>query len=672
MKELKFKIFLLLATLFIIISFALEIHYIRHETIPFPTQIILLLLFNLTFLALLVLIFFIAKSLVKLFFERKHQVPGYKFKTRLVAIFVIITLIPSLLLFFIASGLITNYIDRWFAPQVKIQIESSVEIAKTVYENEKQKALGFARTHVSGKKEVQKNYTLKYIYHLPEEATETIKAAFEGKEGAEVISGDNKDLIRAAVPEYKNGRVVRVAIVETYMPPSVTKNAERINEAYENYLTLESLKVPVKANYLLILGFITIIVVFFALWVSLRISRGITDPIQMLVLANEKVSAGNLDVSIDIEREDEIGLLVNSFNEMVKNLKASKESIQSAYLYLKNILDNINSGVIMLNINGEISMINGAACMILGIRQDEVMNKNYNELLLKIDSQEIVEIVKNIEGKKFRPVKRQVNTFIGDKKIVLNIFITSLKDNEKYIGLLVVFDDITEAIEAQKALTWQDAARKIAHEIKNPLTPIRLSTERMIKKWNNRDKEFENVFYQSTKTIIREVESLKKLVDEFSKYGKMPEIKKMPVNLYNMIDEVAHLYQGYKDIKINVSIPDNAPMVELDKEQFKRVLINIFDNAIQAMSNIGNIDVIANFDSELNSVFIEISDTGTGIKKVDIERLFHPNFSTKKDGTGLGLAIANRIVKEHGGNITVRENIPKGTVFRIDVPIKET
>ncbi len=671
MKELRFKIFLFISAIFIITSFALQIHYLKHETIPFTTQIILLLLFNLTFLALLVLIFFIAKSLVKLFFERKHQVPGYKFKTRLVATFVIITLIPSALLFFIASGLITNYIDRWFIPQIKTPIESSIEIAKTIYENEKQKALSFARTRIHNEKETQENYKVKYIYQVPEEATETIKAAFEGKEGAEVISNETRDIIRAVVPEYKNGRIVRVVIVETFMPSSITKYAEKINDAYENYLTLESLKVPVKANYLLILGFITTIVVFFALWVALRISRNITDPIQMLVLANQQVSSGNLDVHIDLEKEDEIGLLVNSFNEMVKNLKAGKESIQSAYLYLKNILDNINSGVIMLDVNGNISMINGAACIILGIRQDEVINKNYNELLLKIDSQEIRDIVKSIEGRQFRPVKKQFSTLIGDKKLDLNIFITSLKDKEKYIGLLVVFDDITEAIEAQKALTWQDAAKKIAHEIKNPLTPIRLSTERMMKKWDKRDKDFENIFYQSTRTIIREVESLKKLVNEFSKYGKMPEIKKKPANLYNIMDEVIHLYYGYKNIKIYLSIPDNIPPVELDTEQFKRVLINIFDNAIQAMSDTGVINVVINFNSELNSLSVEIADTGTGIKTTDMDRLFQPNFSTKKGGTGLGLAIANRIVKEHGGKITVRENIPKGSVFRIEMPVKE-
>jgi len=671
MKELRFKIFLFLSAIFIIISFALEIHYVRHEIIPFPTQIILLLLFNLTFVALLVLIFFIAKSLVKLFFERKHQVPGYKFKTRLVTIFVIITLIPSALLFFIASGLITNYIDRWFIPQIKIPIESSVEIAKTVYENEKQNALIFAREQIYNEKNFQKNYTVKYIYHLPEEATETIKAAFEGKEGAEVVSGDNRDLIRAAVPEYKNGRVVKVVVVETYMPSKITKNAEKINDAYENYLTLESLKVPVKANYLLILGFITTIVVFFALWVALRISRNITDPIQMLVFANQQVSSGNLDVHINLEKEDEMGILINSFNEMVKNLKAGKESIQSAYLYLKNILDNINSGVIMLDIKGEISMINGAACMILGLRHDEVINKNYNELLSKIDSQEIKEIVKSIEGRQFRPVKKQVSTMIGDKKLSLNIFITSLKDNEKYIGMLVVFDDITEAIEAQKALTWQDAAKKIAHEIKNPLTPIKLATERMMKKWINKDKDFEKTFPQSIQTIIKQVDSLKKLVDDFSKYGKMPEIKKKEVILYNIIDEVIHLYYGYKNIKINVSIPDNIPPIELDTEQFKRVLINIFDNAIQAMSGSGVIDVVIDFNSELNNLSVEIADTGTGIQTTDMGRLFQPNFSTRKGGTGLGLAIANRIIKEHGGKITARENIPKGSVFRIEIPIKE-
>jgi two-component system, NtrC family, nitrogen regulation sensor histidine kinase NtrY len=670
MKNPAFKIFLIAIAFLLIVSFGLEIHYMSHEEVALSTRLTLLLLLNMTFLALLILMFFVAKSLVKLHFERKHKIPGYKFKTKLVATLVILTLIPSSFLFILSSGLITNYIDRWFSPQIKIPLDSSIEIAKAVYENEKQEALTFAKAPVSGK--TVKGYRVKYLSKIPVDASETIRAAFEGKEGTEVVSGGKGDLIRAVVPEYKGGTLTRIILVETVVPVDITKNVEKIKEAYENYMALESWKVPIKANYLLILGFMTFIVVFMALWVGLRIARGITDPIQKLALATQQVAAGDLNTKVDIGREDEIGLLVDSFNDMVKKLKSGNESLQSAYLYIKNILNNINSGVIMLDTSGEISVINGAACTILNIKPEEIVYQSYRELMSRIDSQELQRVVSGIEGRAFKPVKKQITAMIGDRRVILLVFITSLKDAEKYIGLLVVFDDLTDVIEAQKALTWQDVARKIAHEIKNPLTPIKLSTERMMKKWEHRDGDFDQAFRQSTQMIIKEVDSLKKLVDAFSKFGKMPEIKKTPISLPALIHEVVNLYKGYKKIEIRVAVPNNPPLADLDAEQFKRVMINIFDNAIQAMMHNGQIDVTLSFDLASNSAQIEIADHGPGIKHEDREKLFHPYFSTKKDGTGLGLAIAQRIIKEHKGKIRVRDNIPAGTVFTIRIPIKET
>jgi len=631
----------------------------------------LLLPLNLTIIALLTLIFFVSKSLVKLYFERKYKILGYRFKTKLVVILVVLTMIPAVFLFIIASGFITNYIDRWFAPQMRQPLDRSIEIAKSLYEIERQKAIEHAKNLTSGKTDI-KDFAVKHLSEEPDNATETIKAAFDGKEGTEVISLDNGDIIRAAVPEYINGRQSGVLVVESFIPARISRNVEDIKAAYENYFTLESWKVPIRINYLLSLGFLTLMVVFLSLWVGLRVAKGITDPIQSLAQATKQVAAGNLDVKINIEREDEIGLLVNSFNDMVKKLKLSKESLESAYLYIKNILDNINSGVIMLDTSGNISVINGAACKILGINPKDVVNKNYKALISRINSEELHNLVSKIEGRVFKPVKRQINAIIGDRRAILLIFITSLKDSQKYIGLLVVFEDITEVIEAQKALTWQDIARRMAHEIKNPLTPIKLSTERMVKKWEKKDRDFEQVFNRSSKTIIREVEGLKRLVDEFSRFGKMPEINKKPTHIPLLIDELVNLYKDFKGISINVSVPQNPPPVEIDPEQFKRALINLFDNATQAIANSGTINILINFDESSNKAYINIADDGPGIKEEDKEKLFTPYFSTRKDGTGLGLAIANRIVAEHRGHIKVKDNYPRGTVFTIEIPIKES
>jgi two-component system nitrogen regulation sensor histidine kinase NtrY len=678
MRNLRFGISLVTVFLLVIISFGVELYYMRLKAAPFLTKLILLSLLNLSIIALLVLMFFVAKSLIKLYFERRNKVLGYKFKTKLVVILVVLTLIPATFLFIVSSGLITNYIERWFTPQLKQPLDRSIEIAKTFYEIERQKALDYAKSLSKGKT-TSGNYNVRHLADMPENATETVRAAFEGKADVEVLSGEKGDTVRAVVPEYKEGKQTGIIVIETSIPKKITDNVENIKAAYENYLTLETWKVPIKVNYLIILGFLTLIVVFMALWVALRIAAGITDPIQSLAQATEQVAAGDLNIKVALNRrEDEIGLLINSFNHMVKELKDGKESLQAAYLdsdkrrlFIENILDNINSGVVMLDTSGNISMINGAACTILNIKPEEVINKSYRELISMINSDELQNLVRGIEGQEFKGVEKEIKAIIGDRRASLRVFITSLKDSQKYIGLLVVFDDLTDIIKAEKAIAWQEIAKRVAHEIKNPLTPIKLSTERMIKKWENRDTDFDQVFKRSAKTIIKEVDSLRKLVDEFSKFGKMPEINKTPTYIPAIIDEVVNLYKGVKGVGINVATPDNPPLVELDGEQFRRVMINIFENAVQAIPDTGSINVTLNFDTLSNRAYINIADNGPGIRDEDKEKLFLPYFSTKKHGTGLGLAIASRIIAEHRGYIRVRDNKPNGAVFTIEIPITD-
>jgi two-component system nitrogen regulation sensor histidine kinase NtrY len=442
---------------------------------------------------------------------------------------------------------------------------------------------------------------------------------------------------------------------------------------------MESWKVPLKMNYLLILAFFTLIVVFMALWVALRIARGITDPIQSLAQATEEVASGNLDVRLNLRREDEIGLLINSFNHMVAGLKDGKETLQKAYvksdrerLWMENILANINSGVVFLDVYGKILTINVAARSILNVNAEDVINKNYRELTAMIASEELNALISGIIIKDLKGIEKDVRVTVGDKRLILRVFVTTLRDKASIpIGLLVVFDDLTDVIKAQKAIAWEEVARRIAHEIKNPLTPIKLSTERMMKKWEQKDKDFDQIFERSTRTIVNEVDSLKRLVDEFSRFGKMPEIKKMPTNLASIINEALELYKDYKGFNVKVLLPGDMPPVEMDGEQFKRVMINIFDNAFQAMGNSGNIELKVYMDKAANRVFMDIADDGPGMKEDDKDKIFLPYFSTKKDGTGLGLAIANKIVMEHRGYIRVRDNSPKGTIFTIELPIRD-
>ncbi len=679
----KTKIFKILAIVFSLLLFVvaltiLELYFIRLPSVDITTRMLLIGILTINVIALLTLIFFVGKSIFRLYMERHHKVLGYKFRTKLLTIFVILTLIPSASLFVAASGLATNYISRLFSAQMKEPFSKSIELARAFYDIERERVLKAARaearkqdTRVRGLLDSELRFH-RYTT-LPADATDIIKEAFNGKEGTEVISGSHGDVIRAAVPDYSN--VKGVVVAEIILPEVISNNSERLKEFYEEYLKLGSFEEPIKINFVLILGFFTMLIVFSGVWVSLKISQGIVVPIKGLAMATEEVAAGNLDVQVDIESSDEIGLLISSFNQMVKQIKEGKESIESAYaeldrrrLYLEKILESINSGVIFLDSSGRIVTANTAACSILNISKDSLLGKSYSDFISSLNSDELVNMVKDIEGKEIQNIRKEITIHIGGKNVILKIHIIGIRESDasKALGMLVVFDDLTDVIKAQKAAAWQEVARRLAHEIKNPLTPIKLSTERLIKKWRQKDTDFDAVFEKSTKTIISEVESLERLVDVFSRYGRMPEVNMVDTNIAEIIDSVSALFAGYKDVKINMRIDDNIPVVKIDKEQFKRVFINIIDNAISAMNEKGTIDISVRGKDD--KVIVDIADTGPGIPDSEKERLFLPYFSRRKDGTGLGLAIADKIIRDHGGKISVRDNKPKGSIFSVEIP----
>jgi two-component system nitrogen regulation sensor histidine kinase NtrY len=287
-----------------------------------------------------------------------------------------------------------------------------------------------------------------------------------------------------------------------------------------------------------------------------------------------------------------------------------------------------------------------------------------------LQSSELGSMVKRLTEKGFGAVEKELHIYINGRPMDLRVYITIIKDSEeKHVGTLVVFDNLTEIIMAQRALAWQEVAKRIAHEIKNPLTPIRLSAERLLKKWNDKADDFESVLHRSTKTIVHEVNSLRSLVDEFSRFGKMPKINLEPINIKTIIEEVTELYSNLKETKMISSVKEELPDIEIDKKQIKMALINLIDNAIQAKSKQIWLNAFHNIDFDL--IRIEVADDGAGIKEEDKDKLFFPYFSTKKEGTGLGLAIVNSIISKHRGYIRVQDNEPKGTRFIIELPVSQ-
>jgi two-component system nitrogen regulation sensor histidine kinase NtrY len=587
------------------------------------------------------------------------------------------------LLFMLSNELITSSIDTWFSIEVQKPIYDTMDIAKTFYNEERQNSRSYANLIAANKDVIINNgrvntgsdkFTTRLVRITDNITSEMVMEALNGKPDTEVVSSEEGDIIRAAVPVYENNGLTSVVLVETLIHKDMVNKMESIKKAFNEYVQISVQQNPVRLIYFLMLTVATLLIIFLALWISLRIAKSITVPIRSLAEATSTVAHGDLDFRIDLKRDDEIGLLIDSFNQMLDEIKEGKLSLENAYkesdrrrLSMEAILETINTGVIVFNRPGRIISLNNAACSMLALNRKEFSDKGYREVLDKLNSKEIDTMVKRLGEKGFGSVEKEVHLHIDGRPMDLRVYIAALIDStENFLGTLVVFDNLTETIMAQRALAWQEVAKRIAHEIKNPLTPIRLAAERLLKKWNSNADDFDDVLKRSTKTIVKEVNSLRSLVDEFSRFGKMPKINLETSNIKEIMEEVIELYSNIRDTRIITSIND-VPMVEIDREQIKRAMINLIDNALQAQTDTIWFNAVHN--TTLDLIRIEVIDNGAGINEADKEKLFFPYFSTKKEGTGLGLAIVNSIISKHRGYIRVQDNLPKGTQFIIELPV---
>lgn len=682
MKNLKVLLILLILSFLAIIITGVVLNYLGIEHGPLLIKVGFIFIIVNIILYLLLLIIYVIKNLFAVYSEKKRKAIGSKFRTKLVVSFLGLVLIPSILLLILSNQLIDNSIDTWFSLEIQKPIYNSMDIAKTLYFKERQNAANYAELLASNKaffNQAERSGGIKgvfksYIISRPDDSS-LMKKAFHGKSDTDIVSSDEGDIIRAASPLKGGEEITGVVVVETLIPSDVVLKMEAIQKAFNEYVQMKSQQNPVRFLYFLILIVAALLIIFLALWVSLRIAKGITVPIQSLAEATETVAHGDLDFRIDLDRDDEIGLLINSFNKMLDDIKDGKQSLEKAYresdqrrLSMETILESINTGVIFFDKPGRIITLNNAACSMLNIDRAAVEGKSYRELLTRFKSNDVTLMVKRLIEKGFGSVEKEIHIYIDGRPMDLRVYITTIEDSgNNFIGTLVVFDNLTEIIMAQRALAWQEVAKRIAHEIKNPLTPIRLSAERLLKKWNDGADDFEDVLVRSTRTIVNEVNSLRSLVNEFSRFGKMPKINLEPTHINSMVEEVAELYRHSKETEIITSLHSDIPDIDIDRKQIKMGLINLIDNAIQADAD--KIWLNAYFESSIDMIKIEVKDNGTGINAENKEKLFFPYFSTKKEGTGLGLAIVNSIISKHRGYIRVQDNEPKGSQFIIELPI---
>lgn len=675
----------------------------------FSNNIVFFLLININIILLILLVFLVVRNLVKLVFERKRRILGSRLRVRLVIAFVGLSLVPTLLLFVIAGGFVTRSFERWFDVQVETALQASLEIGQTYYQNSANNALFYARQlsrRVSEEglfdghrrqelkdfiQAKQREYNLGTVELFSPERqalvvafndqvptgvsikpeTEFLNRALRGLEVTRTQAFGEGDVIRGGVPVYGSGkRIVGAVVVDYYVPKSITKRALEISRSYEQYKHLAILKNPVKNSYMLTLLLITLVIIFAATWFGLYLAKGITVPIQQVAAGTHELAHGNWDYQIEDAGDDELGMLVESFNQMTRDLKKINLELLRRGRFVETVLANITAGVIAVDPRGRITSWNKAAEKMLGVGAAAALDRTYTEVFQGEPLHDMLEIIDKIKGRESVSTEMQIP--LPDQVLTLFATAATLQDDcGESLGIMIFLEDITQIQKVQRMEAWREVARRIAHEIKNPLTPIQLSAERLRKRYTKLLQGDGAILDKCTTTIIQQVVELKNLVNEFSQFARLPAAQPAPNDLNEIVQEALFLFkEGHNHIAFEFR-QGLLPPLDLDREQIKRVVINLLDNAVAAVEENGEIQISTAYDHARSTVYLEVADNGCGLPPEVRARIFEPEFSTKKQGTGLGLTIVNQIVEDHRGYIRVRANEPRGTRFVIEFPAHE-
>jgi two-component system nitrogen regulation sensor histidine kinase NtrY len=500
--------------------------------------------------------------------------------------------------------------------------------------------------------------------------------------------GSSGDLLHAAsvIRSRASGQASGVVVATDYLTGDLAARSRRMTQAFEQYNQLRVLKQPLTGVYLSLFLLVTLMILVGAIWMGLYLAKRITRPVQMLAAAAREIGAGRLDQRVEPQSDDEFGALTEAFNAMAGELATSRRKVERSTIelerkhveverrrrYIETILERITTGVVSIDAAGAVATINRAALRLLSV-DPSVIGRPLRALFARPELAPLASLLTGPSGSArsaATPVVQEIAISRDGQEVHLAVVSTALVGESGVAeGQLLVLDDVTPLIRAQKVAAWREVARRLAHEIKNPLTPIQLSAERLRRHFADAPSGARALVDECTTTIVGEVESLKGLVDEFSQFARMPTPRAVPSDLHALLEETLALYDGlFTDVTIEHRFAADVPLVRVDPEQIRRVIINLVDNAIEAMERKGRIVVETQCDAANHLVRIVVADDGPGIPPAEREKLFLPYYSTKRRGSGLGLAIVRRIIAEHGGNIEATDNAPHGTRFTIELP----
>lgn len=681
-------------------------------------------LVNLNIAILCVLAFLVGRNIIKLIFDRRRKILGSRLRLRLVVALVGLTLVPTTILFGLASGLLNRAMEGWFSSQVESSYQSALKLARFHYNSAESAArkaadsidialqsqqlalegqeslrifieqqrtdLGLYRVQLirpdrSVLVGVQNAAALLDDFSEPEPDSAAIDKAFLGEVQTLFEEQGANQFIRVYRPLQFDKQPV-VLIVSSRIPSGLAQALSVVNDSFKEYQQLKLFKNPLRSGYLLTLAMITGLILFAAIWFGFYIAREISVPIQRLAEGTRAVARGNYDFQIRQSGDDEIGVLVRSFNTMTRDLKNSRQEAESRRTLIETILQNLSPGVVALSRSGELSMINDSAVDLFELESaDEILGLSFSKALPADVVQQIKPALDQLyslelEGEDApRSIEKELLFISRGREAKVMCTAVKIHDSDGVLtGVLLILDDITELSKAQKMSAWREVARRIAHEIKNPLTPIQLSAQRLQRLFS--DNEEFAAACDSAQVIVENVDSIKRLANEFSNFAMMPTAEFTTSSLNTLLSDAVSMFAENNDrINFQFIAENKMPDISMDREQIRRVAINLISNSVTAIEKEYNdghtyaepprVVVKTWYDRRRKLIGFEVADNGPGISDAEKTRIFQPYFTTRKEGSGLGLAIVTTIVSDHQGDIRLYDNLPRGAKFIVELPV---
>ena len=606
--------------------------------------------------------FMLFRTVAKLFIERSRDREGSRIRTKLVVGALLLSFIPLFFMVLWNVSILTYNLDKWFSrPAQNIKL-TLIDVGRSIMRDAAERANAQANWLAL----VDREEGAAGLYQKICAENGIVLAKRDGVTLCSVAPNSTQGMrkILATIKAWDGSQIE----VETRMPVDLELKEKLIERSVKEYDQLNLNKKETRAQYQSILALITLFIAFVATWIALFLARQITEPISALLKAAHEVRQGNLAYRVEGGAIDELGKLVRAFNEMTADLYASSRELELRRRFTEAILESIPTGVISVARDGQILKVNRAFQQMFQGPQAEAAQR-LEDLFTREDAAEIRYLMKR--ARRTGLATQQMDMQKAGQTIHLSITVSALEDNVSS-GFVVVVEDTSELLRAQKASAWHEVARRIAHEIKNPLTPIALCAERIQRHLERAvtTPEFARVVRECTLTIASEVESVKTLVDEFSQFARFPSPLPTPSDLNEVVENALNVFAGRLDgITVHKNLSTDLPQVNIDREQFRRIVVNLVDNAAEAMQDLSVKDLTITTQMATNeSVELMVADTGCGVSPEDREKLFLPYFSTKSRGTGLGLAIVSHIVTDHHAQIRVEDNLPRGTRFVLEIP----